>query len=82
MTKIHRYLTVALMAGALTFATASWAGECCKKAAEATKKGEACENCCEQQCCKEAAKKAAKEEGAAKECAKCAAKKKESEKSS
>ncbi len=78
MKKMIRYLTVALIAGALTVSTA-FAGECCTKAAAKTKNGETCAKCLADApaCCKKASEKAAKEKDA-KPCAKCVAKKAQS----
>ncbi|MBA4149042.1 MAG: hypothetical protein H0X66_13070 [Verrucomicrobia bacterium] len=75
MKNIIRYVAVALISGALTVSTA-FAGECCKKAADQTKKGETCAKCLSDApaCCKKAAKEAGKDKDA-KPCAKCAAKK-------
>jgi hypothetical protein len=77
MKSLLRYLTVALVAGTLALSSA-YAGECCKKAADAAKKGTACEKCLDHKCCKDAAAKVAKDGKAAKACDKCS---KESKKS-
>lgn len=61
----------AVAAVAMVLATNAFAGECCKKAAEATKAGKSCAKCTTEACCKKAA------EGVkdAKACEKCAPKK-------
>ncbi len=74
MKTLSRYITIAVVAGVLALSQSAWAGDCCKKAANATKKGKACEKCLTEACCKEASKKVVKD-GEAKECTKCAAKK-------
>jgi hypothetical protein len=56
---------------AMALSSTAFAGECCKKAAEATKAGKSCEKCTKGACCKEAAK-GVKD---AKSCEKCAPKK-------
>ncbi|MBA4147661.1 MAG: hypothetical protein H0X66_06060 [Verrucomicrobia bacterium] len=75
MKKLIQYLSIALVATALS-ASSAFAGECCKKAASQTKKGETCAKCLADApaCCQKAAKEAAKDKDA-KTCAKCAAKK-------
>jgi hypothetical protein len=69
MKTVVRLCAVALVAMALS--STAFAGECCKKAAEATKAGKSCEKCTKGACCKEAAK-GVKD---AKSCEKCAPKK-------
>lgn len=69
MKTVIRLCAVALVAMALS--STAFAGECCKKAAEATKAGKSCEKCTKDACCKEAAK-GVKD---AKACEKCAPKK-------
>lgn len=70
MKSVIRLCAVALAVAVLSV-SAFAAGDCCKKAAEATKAGKSCEKCTTGACCKEAAK-GVKD---AKSCDKCAAKK-------
>ncbi len=62
MKSIVRYLTIAIVAAALSMSTA-FAGECCKETAAKVKAGELCPKCMKADapaCCKETAKKAMK----------------------
>ena len=66
MKSLVRMFAVAFVAAAFT--TSALAGDCCKKAADQTKAGKACEKCVKDDCCK----KAAKDVKDAKSCEKCA----------
>jgi hypothetical protein len=68
MKSLSRYLIVVLSVSFLAISQSLWAGECCAKAVEAAKKGEACPKCLDHACCKAAAKGAK----GAKDCTKCA----------
>lgn len=69
MKSVIRVCAVAVAVAVLSMS--AFAGECCKKAADATKAGKSCEKCTKGACCKEAAK-GVKD---AKPCEKCAPKK-------
>lgn len=69
MKKLIKHLAV--VAAIMALAAPVLAGECCTKAAEKAKKGEACAQCSKGKCCKGAIKKLGEE---AKACTKCAKK--------
>jgi len=71
--KSIRWMSLAVVAVALTAGSTAWAGDCCKAAAENTKAGKTCAACETTECCKKAAAGVAE----AKPCAKCAAKAKD-----
>lgn len=73
ITKSIRWMSLAIVAMALTVGSAAWAGECCAKTAAATKEGKTCAACQTEECCK----KAATGVEDAKACEKCAAKAKD-----
>ena len=54
MKSLVRMFAMAVVAAAFT--TGAFADDCCKKAAEPTKAGKACQKCLKDDCCKEAAK--------------------------
>ena len=73
ITKTIRWMSLAIVAMALTAGSTAWAGSCCAKTAKATKEGKTCTACETTECCKASAKNVKD----AKPCAKCAAKAKE-----
>lgn len=62
-------ILAALVLSSLIAGTA-FAGECCTKAVDKAKKGEACAACVKGKCCKEAIKKAGEEAKPCKACEK------------
>lgn len=68
MKTITRILTILTVSSLL--AGAAFAGECCTKAADKARKGEACAACVKGKCCKEAVKKVGEEAKPCKACAK------------
>ena len=80
MKSIVRYLSVIIVAAALSMSTA-FAGECCKETAAKVKAGELCPKCMKADapmCCKKTAEKAMKSKDA-KMCKTCMEKSKEKE---
>jgi hypothetical protein len=73
ITKTIRWMSLAVVAMALTAGSTAWAGSCCAKTAAATKEGKTCAACQTSECCKTAAGNVKD----AKPCEKCAAKAKE-----
>ena len=71
--KSIRWMSLAIVAAALTAGSTAWAGECCKTTTKNTKAGKTCAACETTECCK----KAAAGVKDAKPCEKCAAKEKE-----
>ena len=68
MTRLNRYVTAVVAAGFLALASSAYAGECCTKAVEKAKAGQACAACVSHKCCKQAIEKASAE---VKPCEKC-----------
>jgi hypothetical protein len=73
ITQSIRWMSLAIVAVALTAGSTAWAGACCKATAGSTKAGKTCAACETTECCKKAA--AGVED--AKPCEKCAAKAKD-----
>lgn len=73
ITNTIRWMSLAVVAVALTAGSTAWAGECCSKTVKNTKEGKTCAACETTKCCKKAS--ASVED--AKPCEKCAAKAKD-----
>ncbi len=71
-----RYAGATIVVAMLLVSSTAWAGECCKKAADAAKAGKTCSHDQTKQCCKDTVAKLEKE-GKAKACEKCAKPKEE-----